>query len=132
MPRYIQAQTKNLISMTNDTVAPVEQASKLQHATNMSTIKIDYYSVKKAALILRALNHKLRQQLLKLIEEEKKITVTEIYVRLRLEQSVASQHLAILRKAGVVSTQRDGKFIYYIINHKRIDEISNFVNELVA
>ena len=132
MPRYIQAQTKNLISMTNDTVAPVEQASKLQHATNMSTIKIDYYNVKKAALILRALNHKLRQQLLKLIEEEKKITVTEIYVRLRLEQSVASQHLAILRKAGVVSTQRDGKFIYYIINHKRIDEISNFVNELVA
>ena len=132
MPRYIQAQTKNLISMTNDTVAPVEQASKLQHAINMSTIKIDYYSVKKAALILRALNHKLRQQLLKLIEEEKKITVTEIYVRLRLEQSVASQHLAILRKAGVVSTQRDGKFIYYIINHKRIDEISNFVNELVA
>ncbi len=132
MPRYIQAQIKNLISMTNDTVAPVEQAPKLQHATNMSTIKIDYYSVKKAALILRALNHKLRQQLLKLIEEEKKITVTEIYVRLRLEQSVASQHLAILRKAGVVSTQRDGKFIYYIINHKRIDEISNFVNELVA
>ena len=132
MPRYIQAQTKNLISMTNDTVAPVEQAPKLQHATNMSTIKIDYYSVKKAALILRALNHKLRQQLLKLIEEEKKITVTEIYVRLRLEQSVASQHLAILRKAGVVSTQRDGKFIYYIINHKRIEEISNFVNELVA
>jgi len=118
--------------MTNETIAPLEQAPTLQHTTNMSTIKIDYYSVKKAALILRALNHKLRQQLLKLIEEEKKITVTEIYVRLRLEQSVASQHLAILRKAGVVSTQRDGKFIYYIINHKRIDEISNFVNELVA
>ena len=119
--------------MTNQTAdAPLEQASTLQHTNNMSTIKIDYYSVKKAALILRALNHKLRQQLLKLIEEEKKITVTEIYVRLRLEQSVASQHLAILRKAGVVSTQRDGKFIYYIINHKRIDEISNFVSELVA
>ena len=68
----------------------------------------------------------------KLIEDEKKITVTEIYVRLKLEQSVASQHLAILRKAGIVTTQRDGKFIFYIINHKRIDEISAFVNELVA
>lgn len=116
--------------MTNETTAPLESAPTLQQTTG--TIKIDYYSVKKAALILRALNHKLRQQLLKLIEEEKKITVTEIYVRLRLEQSVASQHLAILRKAGVVSTQRDGKFIFYIINHKRIDEISNLVNELVA
>lgn len=98
----------------------------------MGTIKIDYYNVKKAALILRALNHKLRQQLLKLIEEEKKITVTEIYVRLRLEQSVASQHLAILRKAGIVNTQRDGKFIYYLINHKRIEEINNLVTDLVA
>ena len=119
--------------MTNLTAsAPPEQQPALQQTPTTGSIKIDYYSVKKAALILRALNHKLRQQLLKLIEEEKKITVTEIYVRLRLEQSVASQHLAILRKAGVVSTQRDGKFIFYIINHKRIDEISNFVNELVA
>ena len=98
----------------------------------MSILKIDYYNVKKAALILRALNHKLRQQLLKLIEEEKKITVTEIYVRLRLEQSVASQHLAILRKAGIVTTEREGKFIFYLINHKRIDEVSRIVNELVA
>jgi DNA-binding transcriptional ArsR family regulator len=98
----------------------------------MSTIKIDYYNVKKAALILRSLNHKLRQQLLKLIDEEKKITVTEIYVRLRLEQSVASQHLAILRKAGIVTTERQGKFIYYLINHNRIEEVSRIVNDLVA
>ena len=117
--------------MTNDTATKRPEAT-LQHSTQMSSIKIDYYNVKKAALILRALNHKLRQQLIKLIEEEKKITVTEIYVRLKLEQSVASQHLAILRKAGIVTTQRDGKFIFYIINHKRIDEISNFVNELVS
>ena len=128
----VQIFYNKLISMTNDIAALEEPAQTLEHSLNMSTIKIDYYSVKKAALILRALNHKLRQQLLKLIEEEKKITVTEIYVRLRLEQSVASQHLAILRKAGVVSTQRDGKFIFYIINHKRIDEVSDFVNELVA
>ena len=128
----VQIFYNKLISMTNDTAALEEPSQTLEHPVNMSTIKIDYYSVKKAALILRALNHKLRQQLLKLIEEEKKITVTEIYVRLRLEQSVASQHLAILRKAGVVSTQRDGKFIFYIINHKRIDEVSDFVNELVA
>ncbi len=97
-----------------------------------SSINVDYNALKKAALVLRALNHKLRQQLLKLIEEEKKITVTEIYVRLRLEQSVASQHLAILRKAGIVNTERDGKFIFYTINYKRIDEISQFVKDLVG
>ena len=105
-----------------------EEKSTLQEK---ASIKVDYYNVKKAALTLRALNHKLRQQLLKLIDEEKKITVTEIYVRLKLEQSVASQHLAILRKAGIVSTERDGKFIYYIVNHKRIEEINKFVGDLV-
>ena len=101
-------------------------------STPNSSINVDYHALKKAALVLRALNHKLRQQLLKLIEDEKRITVTEIYVRLRLEQSVASQHLAILRKAGIVSTERDGKFIYYMVNYKRIDEISQFVKNLVG
>lgn len=99
---------------------------------NSDNLKINYHNLKKAALVLRALNHKLRQQILNLIETEKKITVTEIYVRLRLEQSVASQHLAILRRAGIVTTQRDGKFIYYTVNYKRIDEINSVVDQLVS
>jgi DNA-binding transcriptional ArsR family regulator len=49
-----------------------------------------------------------------------------------LEQSVASQHLAILRKSGIVNTIRDGKFIHYSVNHKRIAEINKFVNELIG
>ena len=107
-------------------------ASAKSHTGTSASVNFDYNALKKAAMVLRALNHKLRQQLLKLIEEEKKITVTEIYVRLRLEQSVASQHLAILRKAGIVNTERDGKFIFYTVNFKRIDEISHFVKELVG
>ncbi len=99
---------------------------------NTETLKINFHNLKKAALVLRALNHKLRQQILALIETEKKITVTEIYVRMRLEQSVASQHLAILRRAGIVTTQREGKFIYYTVNYKRIEEINQFVQELIG
>jgi len=93
---------------------------------------IDYHNVKKAALVLRALNHKLRQQVIKTIHENKRFTVTELYVKLRLEQSVASQHLAILRKAGIVSTQRDGKFIFYTINFSRIEAINEFVKNLLG
>lgn len=61
-----------------------ESAISTSKPSSESSIHVDYHALKKAALVLRALNHKLRQQLLKLIEEEKKITVTEIYVRLRL------------------------------------------------
>ncbi len=46
-------------------------------------LKINYHNLKKAALVLRALNHKLRQQILHLIETEKKITGTEIDVKMR-------------------------------------------------
>lgn len=108
-----------------------EQISASANGTTES-LKINFHNLKKAALVLRALNHKLRQQILALIETEKKITVTEIYVRMRLEQSVASQHLAILRRAGIVVTQRDGKFIYYTVNYKRIEEINQFVHDLVG
>ena len=94
-------------------------------------LKVDLLEVKKASLVLRALNHKLRQQILKLIDESGKMTVTELYVKLRLEQSVASQHLAILRKAGFVKTERNGKFIYYSVNINRIHELNRFVNELL-
>jgi len=94
-------------------------------------IKLDYVAVKTAAMTLRAINHKLRQQIVKLLEENKRMNVTDIYVKLRLEQSVASQHLAILRRANIVITERDGKFIHYALNHARIANIAHFVQELV-
>ena len=103
-----------------------------QDAENENLPDIDYHSVKKASLVLRALNHKLRQQIIETIYENKKLTVTELYVKLRLEQSVASQHLAILRKAGIVNTQREGKFIFYTINSSRIEAINQFVKSLLG
>jgi DNA-binding transcriptional ArsR family regulator len=87
--------------------------------------------VRKGQMILRALNHKLRQQILNIIEEKPNITVTEIYVKLKIEQSVASQHLAILRNSDIVTTTRDGKFIKYNVNHDRINDIEAFVDQLL-
>lgn len=86
-------------------------------------LEIETISLKKAALILRALNHKLRQQMLHLIHDKGRITVSELYLKLSLEQSVVSQHLAILRKAGYVSTERQGKFIFYSVNYARLKEV---------
>lgn len=96
-----------------------------------TAITIDYIGIKKASLILRALNHKLRQQIVKMLDDKSKVTVTEIYQHLKLEQSVASQHLAILRRVGIVKTQREGKFVYYNINVARLDQIQKVVEELL-
>ena len=93
-------------------------------------VQLDYAELRKAALVLRAVNHKLRQRMIDLLEENKQMTVTDIYIKLRLEQSVASQHLAILRKAGVVKTDRQGKYIYYSLANERLTQISRLVEEL--
>ncbi len=94
--------------------------------------KLDYVAIKNASMTLRSINHKLRQQILKLLEENKRMKVTDIYVKLRLEQSVASQHLAILRRANIVRTERMGKEIYYSLNNNRIEQVALFANRIAA
>jgi DNA-binding transcriptional ArsR family regulator len=95
-------------------------------------VQLDYTELRKAVLVLRAVNHKLRQRIIDLLETGESMTVTDIYIKLRLEQSVASQHLAILRRAGVVITERQGKFIYYSLNNDRLAQISKLVEDLAG
>lgn len=95
-------------------------------------LKIDTLDIKKSAIILRAVNHKLRQVMLKYIGEKGQVTVTELFEHLLLEQAVASQQLAILRKTGFVKTKREGKFIYYSVNRQRLSDLNKFVNDLLG
>lgn len=99
--------------------------------TNGKTpVELDYTQIKKAALVIKATNHPLRYRIMKLLDENKRIHVSQIYAKLRVEQSVASQHLSILRKAGIVATERSGHFIFYSLHYTRIKEIMNIVKAL--
>ena len=110
----------------------------MYYLNRMETIAIDIglhiedLKIKKATLALRAINHSLRQQMLGLLHQNKQMTVTSLYVKLRLEQSVASQHLAILRKAGLVSTSRQAKFIFYSVNYQRLTQIHAIAVQLIS
>jgi DNA-binding transcriptional ArsR family regulator len=103
----------------------------MDQASNDQGLRLDPVNIRKSALILRSLNHKLRQAIIKLLHERDKMSVTEIFVALRVEQSVASQHLAILRTAGFLITSRDGKNIYYSINRKKLDETYKLVLDMI-
>lgn len=91
---------------------------------------LNYADLRKGVLVLRAVNHRLRQQIINLLSQNDQITVTDIYVKLRLEQSVASQHLAILRRSNIVMTERRGKYIYYTLNEERLALVAQLVNDL--
>lgn len=67
--------------------------------------------------IMRALAHPLRLEILHLIDSSKESNVGEIYKTLKIEQALASQQLRILRQAGLVTTRRDKKFVYYSVNY---------------
>ena len=95
-----------------------------------SELHVDSIELKKAALVFRAINHPLRQQMMHIIYNSTSLTVTEIYVKLRLEQSVASQHLAILRRAGFVKTNREGKNIFYSVNNDRLRQVHEIARSL--
>ncbi|MBI5916431.1 MAG: helix-turn-helix transcriptional regulator [Bacteroidetes bacterium] len=79
--------------------------------------------------ILRALAHPLRLKILEFIDQNETINVNKIYNTLKLEQSITSQHLRILRSAGLVETEREGKFIHYRVDY---DKLANAVKAVGA
>ncbi|MBA2744812.1 MAG: helix-turn-helix transcriptional regulator [Flavisolibacter sp.] len=101
----------------------------MEHLTQ--ELLVETPAIKKAALVFRSINHPLRRQVLQFLHQEARMTVTQLYIKLRLEQSVVSQHLAILRKSGVVLTERQGKFIFYSINYSRLKQIHQIAAELI-
>jgi DNA-binding transcriptional ArsR family regulator len=96
----------------------------MQTSQTESNLVIDTIQLKKAALVFRAINHPLRQQIMQLLHKHETMDVTTLYVKLRLEQSVASQHLAILRTAGFVKTQREARQVFYSVNYARLDDVT--------
>jgi DNA-binding transcriptional ArsR family regulator len=81
--------------------------------------------------VLRALNNPLRQKMIELIVKNPDVTVTEIYTRLKIEQSVASLHLSILRQAGFVISIRNGHSQRYRVNKKSLNEIQKEIQRIV-
>ena len=69
-------------------------------------------SAGRAAALMRLLGNERRLMILcQLLDRE--LSVGELQPRIGLSQSALSQHLALLREEGAVSTRRDGQVIYY-------------------
>lgn len=98
-------------------------SSKQTPSGKKQGLSLELEELKKASLALRALNHDIRQEIVDFIHNKGETPVTNIYRRLRLEQSLTSTFLAMLRRANIVKTRRDGQTIYYSINY---DHISQF------
>ena len=108
----------------------MQKTSSVTISQGTENVNLSYENLRKAVLALRAVNHRLLQEIIELLQNREQTTVTDIYVKLRIEQSVASQHLAILRRAEIVNTIRDGKYIYYSLNEDKLMVIAKLVGQL--
>lgn len=100
-------------------------------ASSQPQFAIDTPAIKKAASIYRAIYHPLRLQLLELIHKAGTINVTPIIRKLKLEQSLISAHLKILRDAKLLDTRREGQQIFYSVNYKQINHLSKLTGKLL-
>ena len=97
-------------------------------------VTIDNDKLQVSSEMLRALSHPLRMKNLEFIDKNKSINVNKIYNTLKLEQSITSQHLRIMRSTGIVQTERVGKYIHYTIDYSKISSavkaIGSFIGSL--
>ena len=84
-----------------------------------------------AVRAIKALAHPVRMNIIRVIHDNNGCAnVGEIYTALNIEQSIASQHLRILRQAALVNSRRDRKFIYYSLEYDRLAKASRAVSLL--
>ena len=75
----------------------------------MGHLIIDINKLEMAASKLRAMAHPMRIAIIDLLNTHTKLSVTEIYEKLDIEQASASHHLNILKNKGVLESKREGK-----------------------
>lgn len=73
--------------------------------------------------IVRAISNPKRLEVAFLLNESKELKVGEIEKIVGLSQSALSQHLAVMRKAGVVKIRREAQTIFYSLDNDIVTKI---------
>jgi len=94
----------------------------------MTHIEINLTKLELAASKLRAISHPMRIAIIDLLADGNRLSVTQIYESLGIEQATASHHLNILKNKNVLISKREGKKIYYKLANMTLTEILECIN----
>jgi len=83
------------------------------------------------AELCKTLSNPKRLEILDILREEKEISVNRLAERLEIPKANTSQHLAVLRQAGVVTTRKDGINVYYSLRSPKISEACNLTRAIL-
>jgi len=85
--------------------------------------------LEQAVNMLKAIAHPMRISIISLLEDGRKMTVTEIHEALQIEQSTASHHLGILKDKGALSSKREGKNTLYFLKNENLGRILDCIGK---
>ena len=88
--------------------------------------------IEELAEIFKALSDATRLRIVKLLSENKYLCVNALTNRLDVTQSAVSQHLRVLRQAGLVEGSRRGSHIHYSINKDLLNQYKTKLLEILG
>jgi len=97
----------------------------LRHHENHHINEKEVYDAYK--IFFGTLVSKSRLKIINLLRKSKK-NVSEIIKDLKLDQTSVSHDLARLKRCGFVTTEREGKFIFYKLNGKTIRPLMSLID----
>lgn len=84
----------------------------------------------KFAETFKILGEKHRLGIISLLSHGEKC-VCNIYKELGISQNLTSHHLSILRESNLITARKEGKWVYYSLNTKKIEELEQFLNKIL-
>lgn len=68
---------------------------------------------------IKAIANLTRLKIIKILDKAEELSVGELELKLKMSQSAISQHLAIMRAAGLVKTRRQAQQIFYSVQDEK-------------
>jgi len=89
---------------------------------------VDRAEAERMASIAKALADPVRLQLVDVLRKHAgKVCVCELVPLFDLSQPTVSHHLGVLRKAGIVDSERNGLWAYYYVKTDALKEVSRWL-----
>jgi ArsR family transcriptional regulator, arsenate/arsenite/antimonite-responsive transcriptional repressor len=77
-------------------------------------------------IIFKALNDATRRQILEMLQK-KDLTAGEIVDKFNISFPSISHHLDLLKQAKLVTTKKEGQYVYYSLNTTVMDDILKWI-----
>jgi len=116
-----QARVQRLVSLglADTNCTPTERITELK--SRISEDETDYRTME---AFYAALGDTTRLKMLKIIADEE-LCSCEVMAALELTQPTTSHHLGILERAGLLSSKRNGKWVFYKIANSKVHNLIN-------